>query len=322
MQVNIKKQKSVFAKMQSFKWEDLRYFLAVAKSSNLSKAAKHLGVNHSTVFRRIASLEKSLGVRLFERMTEGYVLTAAGEEMLANIDQIDEQLTSLHLRLRGQDHQLTGSIRVTTSDALAQIFLRSYFSGFHQQYPDIHIDLITSNNFVNLSKREADIALRPTRNPSEGLVGRKLCVISWAVYGSKKYLRKHSRPQTPEELAQHTVISTDESLSHVAAIRWLKRFVPDEAIVINSSSVMPMFTAAVAGVGLCPLPCWMGDSEPQLIQVFPPLRENASELWLLTHRDLRHTARIRAFMDYIGETVSADRALFEGTHRNSRSASR
>ena len=299
--------------MQNFKWEDLRYFLAVAKLSNLSRAARHLGVNHSTVFRRIASLEKSLGVRLFERLPEGYILTAPGEEMLASIDQIDEQLTSLHLRLRGQDHQLTGTIRVTTSDALAQIFLQSYYAGFHDKYPDIHIDLITSNNFANLSKREADVALRPTRNPAEGLVGRKLCIIGWAVYSSKKYLRKHGRPTTPEEMAHHDVISTDESLSQIAAIRWLKRYVPDEAIVLNCSSVMPMIASAITGLGLCPLPCWVGDSEPSLVQVFPPLRENASELWLLTHRDLRHTARIRAFMDHVGDTISADRALFEGT---------
>lgn len=299
--------------MQRLKWEDLRYFLAVARLSNLSRAARHLGVNHSTVFRRIASLEKSLGVRLFERMAEGYILTAPGEEMLASIDKIDEQLTSLHLRLRGQDHQLTGTIRVTTSDALAQSFLRHYFTGFHHKYPDIHIDLITSNNFANLSKREADVALRPTRNPSEGLVGRKLCVISWALYGSKKYLRKYGRPGTPEEMTHHNVISTDESLSQIAAIRWLKHYVSDEAIVLSCSSVMPMFAAAVAGLGLCPLPCWMGDNEPRLVQVFPPLRENASELWLLTHRDLRHSARIRAFMNYIGDVISADRAVFEGT---------
>jgi DNA-binding transcriptional LysR family regulator len=322
MQVNIEKQKNRFANMQSFKWEDLRYFLAVAKLSNLSRAAKHLGVNHSTVFRRIASLEKSMGVRLFERMPEGYILTGPGEEMLSSIDQIDEQLTSLHLRLRGQDHRLTGTIRVTTSDALAQIFLHNYFSGFHHKYPDIHIDLITSNNFANLSRREADVALRPTRNPSEGLVGRKLCIIGWAIYGSKQYLRKYGQPATPEEMAQHDVISTDESLSHIAAIRWLKRYVPDETIVLSSGSVMPMLAAAIAGLGLCPLPCWMGDSDPRLVQVFPPLRENASELWLLTHRDLRHTARIRAFMDYIGNALSMDRAKFEGTPVERRKAAR
>ena len=308
--------------MQSFKWEDLRYFLSVAKSSNLSKAARQLGVNHSTVFRRIVALEKSLGVRLFERMSGGYILTGAGEEMLASISQVEEEIISLHLRLRGQDHQLTGAIRVTTSDALSQIFLQSYFPGFNQEYPDIQIELNTSNNFSNLSKREADVALRPTRNPPEGLVGRKLCIISWAIYGSKRYLRKYGRPAAPEELAQHRVISTDESLSQIAAIRWLKQYVPDESLVLSSSSVMPMLTAAIAGIGLSPLPCWMGDTEPKLVQVFPPLRENASELWLLTHRDLRHTARIRVFMDYMAVVIAKDRPLFEGTYREARVAVR
>lgn len=301
--------------MQRFKWEDLRYFLAVARTGNLSKAARSLGVNHSTVFRRTASLEKSLGVRLFERLPDGYVLTGAGEQMMAAITQIDEEITTLDLRIRGQDHKLTGTIRVTTSDAIAQILLQSYLPGFRRLYPEIHIELITSNVFFNLSKREADIALRPTRTPPEGLVGRKTCIIAWAVYGSYEYIKKHGKPRTPQELANYEIISTDDNLAHIAAIRWLKRFVSNDACVLRSNSVLPMFTAAVAGLGLSPLPCWMGDSEPALVQIFPPLRENASELWLLTHRDLRNTARIRAFMAFMAKAITKDRALFEGTRR-------
>jgi DNA-binding transcriptional LysR family regulator len=301
--------------MQRFNWEDLRYFLAVARTGNLSKAARALGVNHSTVFRRTVSLEKSLGVRLFERLPDGYVLTGPGEDMMATIAQIDEDITSLNLRIRGQDHELTGTIRVTTSDAIAQMLLNAYLPGFHKAYPDIHIELITSNVFFNLSKREADIALRPTRNPPEGLVGRKICIIAWAIYGAHDYIKKRGKPHTPQELVKYEMISTDDNLAHIAAIRWLRRYVPNDALILRSSSVVPMFTAAVSGLGLSPLPCWMGDAEPALVQIFPPLRENASELWLLTHRDLRRIARIRAFMDFMAKAITRDRGLFEGTRR-------
>jgi DNA-binding transcriptional LysR family regulator len=185
MQVNIKKMKIRFAKMQGFKWEDLRYFLAVAQAGNLSAAARSLGVNHATVFRRISSLEKNLGVRLFDRFPDGYVLTAAGEEMVNSVSRIDERITSLSFRISGHDHRLTGTLRVSTTDSLGFILLQPHLYQFHQKYPQIRLELITNNEFFNLTRRHADVAIRPTRSPPEGLVGRKVCVFPWGVYASE-----------------------------------------------------------------------------------------------------------------------------------------
>ncbi len=300
--------------MQSLKWEDLRYFLAVAQTGNLSKAARNLAVNHSTVFRRITSLEHSLSVRLFERLPEGYVLTSAGEEMLASVSQIDDEIASLDLRIRGQDHRLTGVLRVTTTDSLGHFFLQPHLFEFHQQYPDIRIELITDNSFSNITKRQADVAIRPTNTPPEGLVGRKACIIKWAIYGSKAYIKQHGMPESPQELGQHRIISTDDTLANIMVIRWLRQFIPNSAIVFCGNSIMTLYVGARQGFGLAPLPCWMGDNDPELTQVLPPIEEVYTQLWLLTHRDLRHTARVRSFIEAITKSIARDARLHDVTY--------
>lgn len=293
------------------KWEDLRYFHAVAQTGNLSKAARTLGVNHSTVFRRITALESSLGVRLFERLPDGYVLTEAGEDMLGSVVQIDEEITSLDLRIRGQDRRLTGTLRVTTTDSLGHTFLQPHLFRFHQEYPEIRIELITDNSFQNLTKRHADVAIRPTNHPPEALVGRKVGTITWAIYGSKDYVSRHGAPQTPEELKQHAIVSTDDSLSHITVNRWMRQYTSEARITFCGTSVMTMFAAARQGFGLSPLPCWLGDADPELIQIFPPIDGITTALWLLTHRDLRHTARVRVFMETMAESIAGDPRLLE-----------
>lgn len=295
--------------MQTLKWEDLRYFLAVAQTGSLSKAARSLAVNHSTVFRRITSLEQSLGVRLFERLPEGYVLTSAGDQMLASVSLIDEEIASLDLRIRGQDHRLTGVLRVTTTDSLGHFFLQPHLFEFQRQYPDIRLELITDNSFSNITKRQADVAVRPTNTPPEGLVGRKAGTIKWAVYASAAYIERHGAPERLQDLAQHRNIFTDDSLSTIAVVRWLREFVPDSSIVFCGNSIMTLYVAARQGFGVAPLPCWLGDNDPGLTQVLPPADEVYTQLWLLTHRDLRHTARVRSFIESISKSIARDARL-------------
>ena len=146
-------------------WTDLRYFAAVSRTGGLARAARELGVNHSTVFRRINALETDLGVRLFERAGGRYVLTTAGEEMMATAASVEEQITALDRRISGRDYRLSGTIRVTTTDTIGLWFVQPYLFQFHQHYPGIQVELIISSEFFSLSKREADIAIRPTQNP-------------------------------------------------------------------------------------------------------------------------------------------------------------
>ena len=293
-------------------WNDLRYFAAVSRSGSLAGAARALGVNHSTVFRRIKSLERSLAVRLFDRTHDGYVLTAEGEEMMVTALGVEEAITGLDRRMSGKDYRLSGSIRVTTTDTIGSGFLQPHLHAFRQAYPGIELELVISNAFFSLSKREADIAIRPTRSPPEELVGRRLANLAWAVYAGVGYLETHPRPRRVEDLADHDHVAGDDSLGHLEVTRWRRRHVADGRVVLRSNSVGAQCAAARAGLGIAVLPCFVADPFPDLVRVLPPVADLASELWALTHPDLRHTARVRAFMEVLRESVAADRRLLEG----------
>lgn len=296
-------------------WTDLRYFAAVGRLGSLARAARELGVNHSTVFRRLNALESELGVRLFERLPTGYVLTAPGEEMLAAAGRIEEEIAALDRHISGRDHRLSGAIRVTTTDTLGLSFIQPYLFGFHQHYPGIQVELVISNEFFSLTKREADIAIRPTREPPEELVGRRLSDIAWAVYGSIDYFKGRRKPRTREDLTGHALVCGDDSLGTLPAARWLKHHGAQADVAYRTNSIMAQVSAVKAGFGLAVLPCFLADTEANLVRVLPPDADLTGQLWLLTHRDLRHTARIRAFMEFMADAVGHDRHLLEGKAR-------
>jgi DNA-binding transcriptional LysR family regulator len=293
-------------------WNDLRWFLAIARQGSLAGAARALGVNHSTVFRRLNALEAGLGVRLFERSPSGYVPTAEGEAMLAGAERVKEEMLGIERRLLGGDVRLSGTLRVTTTDTLAQGLLMPHLGAFRAAYPEIALELITSNVFFSLSKREADVALRPGRQPEEAMVGRKLADLAVAVYGAHDYLARHGRPAGLSDLAGHALVSGESSLAHLGAVRWLARHAPEGAVVMRCNSWMSQLAAVRGGLGLAALPCFLADPLPGLVRVLPPEPAMASELWLLTHPDLRRTARVRAFMDALARSLRRERPLLEG----------
>ncbi len=292
-------------------WEDLRFFGAIARTGSLSGAARELHVNHSTVFRRLKALESRLGVRLFDRLQGRYILTPAGEAMNSGVERVHNEIDALERQMLGQDHQLAGEIRLATTDALAQNYLQPHLLSFHQRYPGVRIELLCSNLFFDLSKREADIALRPTNNPPGHLIGRELARSSWAVYGAPAYLDGRDAPREEADLKAHTLIAGDSSLSAVPANRWLQACAAD-AVAMQADSFVTQWSAARAGFGLAVLPCVLADRESGLVRVLGPIKELETGLWLLTHPDLRQTTRIRAFVAWLGEAIIKDRALFSG----------
>ncbi len=299
-------------------WTDLRFFAAVSRSGSLAGAARALGVNHSTVFRRINSLESTLAAKLFERTHTGYVLTAEGEEMMATALEVEDAIIALDRRLSGKDYRLSGSIRVTTPDTIGTALVLPYLHGFRRDYPGIQVELAISNEFFSLSKREADVAIRPTLTPPEALIGRRLSGLAWAVYAGSRYLDGAPRPRRLEELKDHDHIAGDDSLAHLEAAAWLRKHVPESRVVLRTNSMAALCAATRVGFGLAALPCFLADPMPDLVRVLPPIDALASELWLLTHRDLRHTARIRAFMDSIADSIVDDRSLLEGKRQGSK----
>lgn len=289
-------------------WDDLRYVLAVASAGSLAGAARTLGVNHTTVLRRVTAFEQQLGLRLFERLPGGYVLTAGGEELVAVARQIEESVTTLERKLAGRDLRLSGVVRVTTPDTLMGSILPEILAEFRARYPGIQVEVAVSNRMLDLTRRDADVAIRPARNPPETLIGRRIAKVAFAIYGSPQYLSAHPA----RELGRHRWVAPEDSLAATSVAQWMKANLPDSEIALRADSLLALRQAAQAGFGLAALPCYLGDTAAGLVCVHRPIPEMETALWILTHEDLRHTARIRAFTDFVADALKQRRALLEG----------
>jgi DNA-binding transcriptional LysR family regulator len=271
-------------------------------------AARSLALNHSTVFRRLGALEAQIGVRLFERFRDGYTATAAGEEVIALAGRIDADVTAIERRLAGQDLRPSGLVRVTTTDTMVDV-LMPMLASFHSAHPEIALELAASNAIFNLSRRDADVAVRPAVEPPELLVGRRVATIAFALFASTDYLKR--RPvRLP--LEQHDWAAPDDTLAHLNVAQWINATIPPERIVLRTGSLVTLQAAVRAGMGMAPLPCYLGDTDATLRRIGPAMAEFDAGLWLLTHPDLRRVARIRAFMDFMAPALAAYAPLFAG----------
>ena len=275
-------------------WDDLLYVLSVGRAGSLSGAARLLKVNHSTVFRRIGAIEAQLGVRLFDRHRDGYAATAAGETVVDLAERLEEEVLALERKLAGEDLRPRGTVRVTTTDTLIDVMV-PLCREFRKAYPEICIELVTGNEFLNLSRRDADVALRPSREPPQTLHGRRISSIAFAPYGSKAYLA--SAGGGALDRAQRW-IGLDDTLSHLSVHSWLVENVQPDRMAFKASSFVAIRQACVEGMGLAVLPCYMADGVPNLERVAEPIPALATDLWLLVHEDIRRTARVRTFMDF------------------------
>lgn len=288
-------------------WDDVRYFLAVARHGSLSAAARALGVNHTTVLRRVAALEAAFGTGLFDKQPGGYVLTAAGDEMHRVALKVEEDLAAANRLLSGRDTQLSGTVRVTTIDILAMHFLPRHLAAFRELYPGMRVDLLIAEASLSLTRREADVAIRSTNKPPENLVGRVVSGLAFAVYGSAAYLER-----THGDADQRDWVGLDETFDHTRMAQWFKRTVAPERVGHRVNTVAVLVEAVRAGGGLGLLPCGLADRMPDLCRLGDPVEEVETKIWLLTHGDLRHMARVRAFLDFIGDALVSERDLLEG----------
>lgn len=283
-------------------WNDLKYVKQIAQAGSVAEAARELTVHQSTVFRRLNTLEKELGVRLFERLTTGYVMTAAGEDFCQAAERIEVDIANLNRRVSGQDLRPSGTIRVTTSDALFIKLLSPCFADFRAAYPEIELEVLISTEVFNLTKRDADIAIRTTKNPPETLIGRKVATVSSAVYGSKQYLKTHPNLKN---LRRHDWLGFDEGIIDAATAQWLKQMVPQERCQYRLNTCAALLAAVKANLGLAVLPSYVGETEPELVQVLPAIAPLEKDLWILTHEDLRHVTRIKTFIDFIAQALTS-----------------
>jgi DNA-binding transcriptional LysR family regulator len=293
-------------------WDDLRYVLAVADSGSLSRAASMLRVNRTTVLRRINAFERKHAVRLFERLPSGYTLTDAGNEILAAARGFENAIVSLERKLAGQDLRAEGLVRVTTTDTLLASVLQAPLVAFKQEHPGITIDVTTSNAFANLSKRDADVAIRPVVDPPEFLMGRRICSVSFAVYAAAT---PDGRRQL-DDLTQERWVGPDDTLAGTSVAKWMRSAMPAVRPDIRADSLVSMRELCVVGAGLAALPCYLGDSDSRLVRVHPPISEMTTALWVLAHPDLARTARVRLLMDHVSAALGRQRPLLEGQRPN------
>lgn len=290
-------------------WNDLRYVLAIARAGNITAAAPELNVHESTVLRRLNALEKQLGTRLFDRFAKGYVTTAAGEEVCQTATQMEESILALDLRIVGQDLRPSGTIRITTTDSLLLKLLTPCFATFCTIYPEIELEVIISSQLFNLTKRDADIAIRATNHPPDTLVGRRIASVAAAIYASKTYLASHPNLA---DLSRHAWIRADESVAHSDSSQWLAKAFPGSRCQYRVNTSVGMLAAIKEHLGLALLFCFLADGDEELQQVHPPIPELAKDLWLLTHADIRNVTRIRTFIDFTGTMLKSQQTLLEG----------
>lgn len=292
-------------------WDDYRTVLAIADARALAAAAERLGVNASTVFRRLGALEERLGARLFERSRVGYAPTPAGEQMVALATRMADDIIEFERRLTGQDLRPEGELRVTTNDTLLVHLLTPILAGFRRAYPGIRLDVVVGNQALNLSRRDADVAIRATSDPPETLVGRRLTQIPLAIYAARSL--KIERLD-PIDYRAHTWIGLGDNLAGLKAARWLADNVGEDRIGWRINTVLGLAEAVAEGAGLGILPCFIARRFPELVPLSEPKTEFSGALWLLTHPDLRNTTRIRAFMDFVAIEIGKRRTLIEGHH--------
>lgn len=290
--------------MQEADWDDLKYFLAVGQSGSLAGAARALHVNHSTVLRRLARLEDTLGTLLFERQATGYAMTAAGEALAQRLAGVGEQIDAAQRQLSGLYSQLSGPLRVTTTDTLLGALLMPLFAEFRSLHPRIQLQLVVNNSFLSLSRREADVAIRPANAPPEYLVGRRIGRLQTAPYAARSYLQQLGLPATADSPAladwpAYDWVVPDEALSHLAQARWIREHVPEPRRAVSADSLVAMADAVRHGMGAGMLLCLLAGDDPALVRLAPADAAMDTDLWVLTHPDLRHSARVRVLTDFL-----------------------
>jgi len=293
-----------------FDWNDLKYFLAVARHGSTTAAGKALHASQSTVQRRLAELETRIARKLVTRTANGYRLTDFGRELQPYAERIETMIGEFerHVTDAGRDH--SGVIRVTCPEPIVHR-MTPLIARFHARHPRLRVEFVMSDRYLDLSKGEADVAFRSGDTDDE-LVGRKIADSVWAIYASRSYIERHGKPDQVGDLVRHALVCLDESMSSHRVVTWLKQVAPEARIVARNNSVLGLMYAVKSGIGVGPLPTAIADGEPDLVRVLGPIAELARSWRLLAHPDLRRTPRVSTFFDFILEERESLKSILTG----------
>lgn len=305
---------AVGADKMELEWSDLTVILAICRAGSLSGAARTLGHNHSTIFRKINAIEDKTGVRFFERLPDGYRMTEAGQTAMSYAERIENEVHALGREVLGQDMRLQGKIRVTAPEGITTQITPRLFAEFCRLNPGVSIEMTGGSFALDLSRLEADVAIRATAKPPDTSLGRKICDFRFGIYSSPQYLKQNKDSPMQENnwsLIQGTV---EWLVPHI----WKKKAHGERQVIFSSSTSLAILNATAEGMGFTLMPCYLGDADNRLVRVGDPLEALTIELWVLTHADLRHTARVKALIAYLYDEFKKEEDLFEGKRVNNK----
>jgi len=293
-----------------FDWNDLKYFLAVAQHGSTLSAAKSLRVNQSTVHRRIQELERQLRCALVSRHPTGYRLTEMGEHIRARALRVEAAAADFERAVSAKSSELKGIIKITCPEALGARLIASHLiERFHARYPDLGVEFVLSDKILELGSGQADIAIRTKRSDEGALVGRKIADSPWAVYASRSYVDRHSKIENAAQIDGHSVVIFADALTEHPAARWLRTVAPSAHVAARADSIAALLPSVKSGAGIALMPVAVGKNEKDLVRILDLAADMATPIYLLTHRDLRRTPRVRAFFDFIIEHLEEVRPL-------------
>lgn len=288
-----------------FNWDDLRYFLAVHRAGTLAQAGADLQINATTVGRRLTALEENIGARLFDRTSDGYILTDAGSRLLPKAERMELEVLALERDVVGDDQRLEGRVKLTATEMLTTRFIAPHLYRFSEKYPNIDLDLITTREHISLSRREADVLLRLARPREEELIIKKLAPIDLGLYASKRYADRHGLPDQPNQsLRGHRAILFADVRAFIRENQWLQERLDGGIVALRSNSVSAVYSAAVGGVGITLLPRIVADRDSRLVRVPGSGAPEPRAIWQAVHPDLRNTARIKAVLDFLASILT------------------
>lgn len=293
-------------------WDDLRYILSVYDHGSALAAAKKLGVNASTVQRRVGRFETQNNVRLFERLQSGYNPTSECEALVSASRDIDESVARINRELLGRDLRFEGRLAVTSTDTFINTFMARHLDDFHQLHPNITVELTLTNSRLNLSRQDADIAIRPSLNPQDTLIGQRVANLGFGIYASKELAEALPSAPVLSDLVNQKWLGVGEALSGAPSYTWMQEHIPTSSWWLSVDTYPSMAICTSQSLGLAILPCMIADPKPDLQRLNCPWFELSTPVWVLTHPEIKNAARIRVFMDHITKAIRKERAVLEG----------
>ncbi|WND01500.1 LysR family transcriptional regulator [Temperatibacter marinus] len=293
-------------------WNNLRFFLAVARTGKLNNAAKRLGVDHTTVSRRITSLEKELEEQLFVRLPKGYLLTQAGEKLMPYAEKMESESLALQAEIAGQDTVMSGTVRLATPEGIGSQFISPRLHSFFARYPKIELELVAESRTVSLSKREADIAITLSRPRQGKMLISKIASYRLKLYAANSYLSKQAPIITSNDLKGHPFIAYVNDLQSYPELKLLEDRVPNPEVIFRCTNVTGQAQAAASGLGFALLPAFIADKISGLTALFPEEIYLERDIWMLVHEDVRPLARVESVYSYLQTLFKQEKTLLWG----------